>query len=112
MQDWIAGSLAVLGTLMVLAGSTLIVLKTMGRMGALPDAATQPLGGALGSGQSSGHGSGQGEPATVPEGMTRSWFLRRLNPSTQLIAWGVLLLVLAAMTVDLIVFEFGVTTRE
>ncbi|MPZ26175.1 MAG: hypothetical protein GEV12_06915 [Micromonosporaceae bacterium] len=88
MEDWITGVVAVLGTLMVLAGATLIVLRTLGRLGgpaAEPDATpTAPRPGA---------------PAT-----SRWQALRRLSPATQLIGWGVVLLVVAAFTVGLISF--------
>lgn len=100
MEDWIAGTFAVLGTLMVLAGAALIVLKTLGRLNSLPDADTQPLDGALGGGIAG--------PAPEPGGVAgRRLFRRRLSLPSQLIGWGILLLVLAALTVGLI--SFGVS---
>jgi hypothetical protein len=102
MEDWITGVFAVLGTLMVLAGATLIVLRTLGRIGGPagrpgdPEATpTAPLSGPGGAG-------GGGEP-----GAGRRWSLRRLSPATQLIGWGVVLLVVAALTVGVI--SFGVS---
>jgi hypothetical protein len=94
MEDWIAGSFAVLGTLMVLAGGTLIVLRTLGRIGPPPEAegpATPTAGAAV--------------PASEP-GLGRRFSLRHLSPATQLIGWGILLLVVAAFAVDLINFTF------
>lgn len=102
MEDWIAGMFAVLGTLMVLAGASLLVLKAVGRAGALPDADTQPLDGAL-------HG-GSGSAAAAPaEGTGPVRRLAQWRPSlpTQLIGWGILLLVLAAVTVGLIEFTLS-----
>jgi hypothetical protein len=94
MEDWITGVFAVLGTLMVLAGATLIVLRTLGRA-VDPDATpTVPVVGPA--------GPGSGEPMGG-----RRFSLRRLSPATQLIGWGVVLLVLAALTVGVI--SFGVT---
>jgi hypothetical protein len=98
MEDWITGVFAVLGTLMVLAGATLIVLRTLGRVrGPVedPDATpTAPMAGPA--------GPGAGEPMSG-----RRFSLRRLSPATQLIGWGVVLLVLAALTVGVI--SFGVS---
>lgn len=104
MEDWITGVFAVLGTLMVLAGGTLIVLRTLGRVDgaavdggpaadpdATPAAGTAPLG--------------RSPSAEQPAGR-RHW-LRRLSPATQLIAWGVVLLVVAAFTVGVI--SFGIS---
>jgi hypothetical protein len=87
MADWISGTFAVLGTLMVLAGGALIVLRTLGRLGDPTPTPTEPT-----------------EPAGGPG---RRMLLRRLSPATQLIAWGVVLLVVAALTVGLI--SFGIS---
>jgi hypothetical protein len=96
MEDWIAGTFAVLGTLMILAGGTLIVLRTLGRVGGVTaDPDTVPLGGTAGS-----------PPADPAAG--RRFSLRRLSPATQLIGWGVVLLVVAALAVDLINFDISV----
>jgi hypothetical protein len=86
MADWISGTFAVLGTLMVLAGGALIVLRTLGRL--TDPTPTEPS-----------------EPA--PGGPGRRVLLRRLSPATQLIAWGVVLLVVAALTVGLV--SFGIS---
>jgi hypothetical protein len=91
MEDWISGAFAVLGTLMVLAGGGLILLRTLGM---LRDTAGP---------------AGPDEP-TVPDATTgRRSPLRRLSPATQLIAWGVLLLVIAALTVGVI--SFGINLQ-
>jgi hypothetical protein len=92
MEDWITGVFAVLGTLMVLAGGTLIVLRTVGRLGGLADPATPG-----------------GSPATTVADQSggRRFSLRRLSPASQLIGWGVVLLVVAALTVGVISFGFS-----
>lgn len=88
MEDWISGTFAVLGTLMVLAGGALILLRTLGM---LRDTA------------------GPDDP-TVPDATAaRRSPLRRLSPATQLIGWGVLLLVIAALTVGVI--SFGINLQ-
>jgi hypothetical protein len=95
MEDWIAGTFAVLGTLMILAGGTLIVLRTLGRVGAASDPDTVPLAGSPAS-----------PPADPAAG--RRFSLRRLSPATQLIGWGVVLLLVAALAVDLINFDISI----
>jgi hypothetical protein len=92
MEDWITGVFAVLGTLMVLSGGTLIVLRTVGRLDPPADPATP--------GDS---------PATTMADQSdgRRFSLRRLSPASQLIGWGVVLLVVAAFTVGVI--SFGIS---
>jgi hypothetical protein len=70
MEDWIAGVFAVLGTLMVLSGGTLIVLRALGRLGipAEPAAAAPTTTAAE-------------QPAA------RRFSLRKLSPASQLIGW-------------------------
>lgn len=80
MQDWIAGTLAVLGTVLVLAGGTLTVFKSLG-------AANPPAGDASGN-------------SLIDR-------LRRLNGADRLVAWGVLLLVLGAIAAGAISFNLG-----
>lgn len=95
MEDWITGVFAVLGTLMVLAGATLIVLRTLGRVdGPAPDPDATPAATPLAR-------------TTPVEPAGRRFSLRKLSPATQLIGWGVVLLVVAAFTVGLI--SFGVS---
>lgn len=85
MEDWISGTFAVLGTLMVLAGASLIVFRTLGWLGRAAQPETTPP-----------------EPASG-----RRFSLRRLSPPTQLIGWGMVLLVVAAVTVGVI--SFGIS---
>jgi hypothetical protein len=79
MRDWISALLAVLGSLMVLAGATLTVVKTVTPVH-VDDAAP---GNAL---------------------IKR---LRRLNGADRLLLWGVVLLLLAAIAAGAISFNFG-----
>lgn len=79
MQDFIAALLAVLGTLLVLAGATVTVVKTVG---------PAP--------------SETGVPGNRVVG-----FIRKLSSADRLIAWGVVLLVLAAIASGAISFNFG-----
>jgi hypothetical protein len=79
MQDFIAALLALLGTVLVLAGATVTVVKTVAAAPAQPD---------------------------VPGNRVLGW-ISRVNGADRLVAWGVLLLVLAAIASGAISFEFG-----
>jgi len=92
MQDWIAGSMAVLGTLLVLAGGTVIVLKALG-MGASGEAPPPAEAGA--------------PYLSAPSGSRLSLALRRMNAADRLIGWGLLLLVLGAVAAGAISFNLG-----
>jgi hypothetical protein len=83
MQDFIAALLAILGTLLVLAGATVTVLKTV---------APVPADG----------------PAT---GNKMAAWIRRLNGADRLVAWGVVLLVLAAIAAGAISFNLGAAAK-
>lgn len=96
MKDWIVGMLAVLGTLLVLAGATITVVKTL-----TPDAAAQPATQPAGA-----DGTG------TPSGRFARWLLQRMKypaPANQLIGWGVVLLVLGAIAAGAIAFKIGVS---
>ncbi|GAA2378716.1 hypothetical protein Cme02nite_18740 [Catellatospora methionotrophica] len=90
MKDWIAGLLAVLGTLLVLAGATVTVVKTL-----TPDPAGTPAG-----------PDPLGETATTSGNRFSRW-LHRINAADRLIAWGVILLALAAVAAGAIQFTLG-----
>lgn len=79
MQNMIAGLLAVLGTLLVLAGGTITVLKTLG-----PNTSEAPS-----------------SPSRIV-----NW-ARKLNGADRLIAWGVVVLLLAAIAAGAISFNLG-----
>jgi hypothetical protein len=92
MQDWIAGSMAVLGTLLVLAGGTVIVLKALG-VGA--------------SGETPPPGDAGAQYLPAPSGSRFGLALRRMNAADRLIGWGLLLLVLGAVAAGAISFNLG-----
>ena len=92
MRDWIAAAMTVLGTLLVLSGAAIIILRAWG---------TRPEKAAA---------DGVGPAVTVAEPATTeraTWSLMRLGPPDRLIAWGILLLVLAAIAAGAISFELG-----
>lgn len=97
MQNWIAGAMTVLGTLLVLSGAGIIILRAWPR-GASAEGA-DPLA-ADGSVVSTADLS-----ASDPERGARA--LRRLGPPDRLIAWGIVLLVLAALAAGAIGFQLG-----
>lgn len=90
MKEWIAGLLAVLGTLLVLAGATVTVVKTLTPDPANATTGTDPLGG-----------------TTVTNGGRFARWLHRINAADRLIGWGVVLLALAAVSAGAIEFNLG-----
>lgn len=109
MRDWIAAAMTVLGTLLVLSGAAIIILRAWGtRPGPAPtapeEAGTAPVAGAP---VVTGTPAMAGERAT--ERSIRS--LLRLGPPDRLIAWGILLLVLAAIAAGAINFELGASAN-
>lgn len=93
MRDWIAGAMTILGTLLVLSGAAIIILRAwpLGR----PGAATL---------------DGDTTTTTTPaesaaERGARALF--RLGPPDRLIGWGIILLVLAAIAAGAIGFQLG-----
>lgn len=88
MRDWIAGSMAVLGTLLVLAGAVIIVLRAVGP-GARPE---QPA-------------TAQAEPDKPGARLVRA--VRDLPAADRLICWGIVLLVLGAVAAGAISFNLG-----
>jgi hypothetical protein len=94
MRDWIAGAMAVLGTLLVLSGGAVIVLK------------------ALGIGTSTGIEQGDETPSYMPSGRGRlGTALRRMSAADRLIGWGIVLLVIAAVAAGAISFNVEAGTR-
>jgi drug/metabolite transporter (DMT)-like permease len=79
MRDWISALLAVLGALMVLAGGTITVVKTV-----TPEPVSDTASG---------------------NALIRRF--RKLNGADRLVLWGVVLLLLAAIAADAISFNFG-----
>jgi len=102
MRNWIAGAMTVLGTLLVLSGGGTIVLRAWLR----PAAGT-----AAGTGESGTTTAAVPErPALAPDDPSRRLF-GRLGPPDRLIAWGILLLVLAAVAAGAIGFQFGANAQ-
>ena len=105
MRDWIAGAMTVLGTLLVLSGAAIIILRAWSSRpetveGADPTAtpATMPASASATVPAS----------ATAPRAAERGAnALFRLGPPDRLILWGILLLVLAAIAAGAIGFELG-----
>ncbi len=99
MRDWIAGIMAVLGTLLVLAGGTVIVLKSLGIGGTdSPERAGGPQ-------EAGADDPTQALPAA--RGNRVGLAIRRLTASDRLIGWGILLLVLGAVAAGAISFNLG-----
>ncbi len=88
MRDWIAGIMAVLGTLLVLAGGAVIVARAM-RVEAV---AGEP-------------GTTQTPPAKPANRLVHA--VRNMPAADRLIAWGVVLLVLGAVAAGAISFNLG-----
>jgi Flp pilus assembly protein CpaB len=88
MQNWIAGAMLVLGVLLVLAGAAVMVAKALGAAPSTEAAdQTEPA---------------PGRPARLIGAV------RRLPAWIQLISWGILLLVLAAITAGAWSFELSI----
>ena len=89
MRDWVAGAMLVLGILLVLAGAAVVVLKALG-----PATTADPA-----------------EPTQEVPAVTTAPSLvgtvRRLPDGHRLIAWGVVLLLLAALAAGAIVFDLS-----
>jgi hypothetical protein len=83
MQNLIAGLLAALGTLLVLAGGAITVVKTV---------TPEPV---------------VADGAVLDRRSRALQWVRNLRPADRLIGWGVVLLVLAAISAGAIVFNVG-----
>lgn len=88
MRNWIAGAMTVLGTLLVLAGSLTIILRTWWK----PERPPMVDPG--------------GSPFTASLARPSRGFMR-LDAPDRLILWGVVLLVLAAISAGAIGFDLG-----
>jgi hypothetical protein len=97
MRNWIAGAMTVLGTLLVLSGAGIIILRAWPRAGAAADGGDPLATGTVASGTA---------PAST-DADRGAWALRRLGPPDRLIAWGIVLLVLAALAAGAIGFQLG-----
>jgi hypothetical protein len=86
MRDWIAGAMAVLGTLLVLSGAAIIISRAW--FNKPPEETTAPT-----------------TPSYGAEKQTRS--LLRFSPPDRLIVWGIVLLALATVAAGAIGLEVG-----
>lgn len=88
MRDWIAGAMAVLGTLLVISGGAVIVLRALRSVTADDETPTAE---------------------TVPVRTTTRLAnaVRRMPAADRLIGWGVVLLVLGAVAAGAISFNLG-----
>jgi hypothetical protein len=86
MRDWIAGALIVLGTLLVLGGATTIISGIWFNRPTVQEAPTVPT------------------PYGAAE---KAKSLLRDSPANQLIFWGIILLVIAAVATGAIGFDLG-----
>ena len=92
MRDWIAGAMAVLGTLLVLAGAAVVVLKALGPGGSAADPVDTTVD----------------APRHSPSSRVLGKF-RRISAADRLIVWGIVLLVLAAIASGAISFSLSAT---
>lgn len=88
MRDWIAGSMAVLGTLLVLSGGVVIVLRAL-----RPEPVMEAQANA--------------ETTVLSTGTRLANAVRNMPAADRLIGWGIVLLVLGAVAAGAISFNFG-----
>ncbi|MEN3309791.1 MAG: hypothetical protein V7603_5993 [Micromonosporaceae bacterium] len=93
MRNWIAGAMTVLGTLLVLSGAGIIILRAWPKAGAVPADGAMPDTTAAAV-----------ETSDADRGARA---LRRLGAPDRLIGWGIVLLVLAALAAGAIGFQIG-----
>lgn len=102
MQNFITAVMTVLGTVLVLAGIAVIVVRAAA-------SGREPVEGLTPSVE-----VGAAEPVAHAAGMRQAVRLlrvmRRIYPSDRLIAWGIVLLLLAAAAAGLIGVDFRVST--
>jgi hypothetical protein len=89
MRDWIAGAMLVLGTLLVLAGAAVVVLKALGS--GPPDEPAVDDG---------------GSHRLSPSGRVLG-AVRRISAADRLIVWGIVLLVIAAIAAGAISLDLS-----
>jgi hypothetical protein len=110
MRDWIAGAMTVLGTLLVLSGAAIIILRAWGERTETPAPASstvdrQAVDPLAVDPLATVTTTAPPTATPLPERGARA--LHRLGPPDRLILWGILLLVLAAIAAGAIGFELG-----
>jgi hypothetical protein len=101
MQDMIAAVMLILGTLLVLAGVAVIVAKAILTPDTDPGADLPAVEVVPGSG-----------PPSHRRTRRALRMVRRIEPSDRLIAWGVVLLLLAAVASGMISFNLGASATS
>jgi hypothetical protein len=104
MRDWIAVIMAILGVLLVLAGATIIVLR------ALSASDTPPASGTHSYGESTTEVTTTGSRPAVPARLAQA--ARRMPAADRLIAWGIVLLILAAIAAGAIGFKIDLSANS
>jgi hypothetical protein len=91
MRNWIAGAMAVLGTLLVVSGGMVIVLRALKPLTPATEAPTESA------------------PSTAPLKTTTRFAnaLRLMPAADRLIGWGIVLLLLGAVASGAISFNLG-----
>ncbi len=105
MRDWIAGAMTVLGTLLVLSGAAIIILRAWGERPETPTPAPSTVDPLAVDPLATVTTTAPPTATPLPERGARA--LYRLGPPDRLILWGILLLVLAAIAAGAIGFELG-----
>lgn len=102
MRNWIAGIMTALGSLLVLAGAVVFALKAAAPPESADDHAHVPV-----------HRPAMEvgvPPVSATERLLRA--ARRAAPADRLIGWGVVLLLLAAITAGAIAFNLGASAAS
>src|SRR5690242_18375979 len=87
MRNWIAGAMTVLGVLLIVGGGGIIILRNWPKLGSDSTDGTGTVAG----------GEFSATPARTDVARVSSG-LRTLGPPERLMGWGVVLLILAAVT--------------
>lgn len=103
MRDWIAGVVTVLGTLLILGGGGTTLLRIWWRPGTGGAAATQQTS----AQQTASELFGPSPVPPIPASAQGTRSFLRLEAADRLILWGILLLLLAAVTAGAIGFNLG-----
>jgi hypothetical protein len=107
MRNWVAGVMLVLGALLVIAGAVVLVLKA--QIAGPPRPAAEGGPGGEGGRVDGDTGSTRGAPM-AERARRLGTVVGRLGEGHRLIAWGVLLLVLAAVAAGAVGFNLNAQT--
>lgn len=109
MQDWIAGAMAVLGTVLVLGGFAVILLRAMEAGRPAPAPGDPALAGDPDRTTVLQAGAGTSATPTARSSVGARFVgaVRGMPEADRLIAWGIVLLLLAAVAAGAISFNLG-----